>query len=59
MSLAELKSLKRIDCGGTNLYAINILIYYKKNMLHSLNFEDFKDFEDFKIFKTIWYYVLG
>lgn len=31
MNIQELKQKKRIDCETSHIYALNILIYYKKN----------------------------
>lgn len=31
MSIKQLKGMRRIDCDNNNIYAVNILIYYKKN----------------------------
>lgn len=31
MSVKQLKGMRRIDCDNNNIYAVNILIYYKQN----------------------------
>lgn len=31
MSVNQLKDMRRIDCDNNNIYAVNILIYYKQN----------------------------
>ena len=31
MSVKQLKRMRRIDCDNNNIYAVNILIYYKQN----------------------------
>jgi hypothetical protein len=31
MTVNQLKGLRRIDCDNNNIYAVNILIYYKQN----------------------------
>jgi len=36
MSVNQLKEIRKIDCDNNNIYAVNILIYYKQNLRNSL-----------------------
>lgn len=48
MDINQLKSFRRIDCSSSDIFAINILIYYKQNsknlLLPKLNLSDNENF---------------